>query len=524
MLGFLIYNKMWYPFNTTDSDSEDEIYTVHYFIDDLASRNQELLNYHDFKGEIWNKYPNGEYDGDEIGVFYSEYKRERQKYSKIATDFLKRLINNDKTGVVKETVGKLFTLAAFRDRRYLVDENEIWNHYIEHQNKKNEEREREPIIFTPPKPPPKPKPKIQIDLTRIKGIIYDELVKTDLKLLNKNEFLNYLFNEHPQYTTESNKLYTQYKKDYKNYHKYKPVMPAVSPDMTLTFPFRSKIKDYEENIDKGIFPDTVKMTDEIPDKNSKRLKKIYSRPSFAYYPYSWEIDHLQYNRNRITYLFCLNINTRYLYVIPVNNKSAQETRTALTTLINKERENFNHPVNNIRGDGDKGFEVMKNYFPNINFYFTSSAFTYHNKLVDAVMKTLRNALNNDKLWDGNHDDIIQQLAYYYNFTKHRAIGMKPVDMHTNINKEWEYIRMMTERLNDVKRKQYEEGFFDYKPGDKLRIHLEYAKTNKKFDKRRRQFDRKGEFIRYVNGNVLIKLDGGRIEEVPIYYTGSLPQD
>ena len=81
--------------------------------------------------------------------------------------------------------------------------------------------------------------------------------------------------------------------------------------------------------------------------------------------------------------------------------------------------------------------------------------------------------------------------------------------------------MITERLDDVKRKQMNEGFFTYKPGDKLRVHLEYAKTNKKFDKRRRQFDRNGEFIKYINGNVLLNLGGGQIVEVPIYYTDKI---
>ena len=187
-------------------------------------------------------------------------------------------------------------------------------------------------------------------------------------------------------------------------------------------------------------------------------------------------------------------------------------------MIGKENDNFNHPVNNIRGDGDKGFEAIKTMFPHINFYFTSSKFTYHNKLIDAAMRTLRNALNNDSLWDGHHDDIIQQLVYYYNFTKHRVTKMSPIDMHTDIDKEWEYIRQKTEELNDAKLKQYQHGLFNYKPGDRIRIHLEYSKTNQLFDKRRRQFDREGTFIRYINGNCLIQLDNNQTIEVPIYFT------
>ena len=497
------------------------MYTVEDFIYDLALQNQEEMVYNEFKGKIQRKFPNIWYDGDEIGEFYKEYKQQRQKESQIATKFLKKLIDENKTGVVKDTVGKLYQLASFRDRRELVDENEIWNYYLRH----NKQKEAKPLLKPKPPEPPKP-PKPKLDLAQAKALIYDNLIRSGRAFLEKEEFINYLLNEQPKYTTEWNKLYTQYKKDYNRFHKYDPVMPAVSPDMTLSYPFRSKMKEYEINRSKGIFPETVQMTNEISDKNSKLLKKTYSRPSFAPYPYSWEIDHLQYDNKRITYLFCLNINTRYLYVIPVNNKSAQETRKALNILIEKEKQNFNHPVKNIRGDGDKGFEAVKGYFPNINFYFTSSKFTYHNKLVDAVMRTLRNALNNDSLWDARHDDIIQQLVYYYNFTTHRAIGMKPVDMHGVIDKEWEYIRKMTEELNDVKRKQKINGFYDYKPGDKLKIHLEYTKTTDRFKKRRRQFDVDAEFIGYVNGNCRCKLKEGvmigdklvYIVDVPIYYT------
>ena len=91
-------------------------------------------------------------------------------------------------------------------------------------------------------------------------------------------------------------------------------------------------------------------------------------------------------------------------------------------------------------------------------------------------------------------------------------------MHTDIDKEWEYIRQKTEELNDAKLKQYQHGLFNYKPGDRIRIHLEYSKTNQLFDKRRRQFDREGTFIRYINGNCLIQLDNGHNIEVPIYFT------
>ena len=231
------------------------------------------------------------------------------------------------------------------------------------------------------------------------------------------------------------KEFMLHKKDFNKFHKHDPVMPCVEPNTQLSYPFRSKINEFTKGKVSGYFPKDVKFKMEPLDKNSKKLKSELSRPSFAYEPYSWEIDHLQFNKEKVTYLFCININTRYLYVFPVQNKSAQETRIAIQTLIEKEKTNFNHPVKNIRGDGDKGFEKLTEMFKDINFYLSGSKFTYHNKIIDAVMRTLRNALNNDSLWDAQHDDIIQQLVYYYNFTYHRIIKMKPIDMHSDIDKE-----------------------------------------------------------------------------------------
>jgi len=202
----------------------------------------------------------------------------------------------------------------------------------------------------------------------------------------------------------------------------------------------------------------------------------------------------------------------------VLNKSEQETRQAIQYLIDQEQLRFNHPVNNIRGDGDKGFNSATKYFPNLNFYFSSSPYTFHNKIVDAVMRTLRDALgvNGQIYLNGNYDSIIQQLVYYYNNTWHRMINMKPIEMHTNISKEWEYIRKQTEKLNEIKTEQMKHGLMSFKEGDKVMLHLDYGKTDKSMTKRRRRFDTVGEFIRYINGNGLVKV-GSKIVEVPIYY-------
>ena len=486
------------------------MFDIRLYIDDLARRNEPERSYHAFKSEI--KRENPYLDSDECDEYYEQYKSERNKVCKSATEYLINLI--DTTNIkTNKTLSQLFALTSFKNRSELVNKENIYAHYLE---KKHQEAKSPPTIPLPP--PPKPKPKTVIDTKPAEKFIYDRLIITKHPLLSQDDFMTFCLNELRDYASKIPQLYTFYKREYNRFHRHDPVIPALNPNTLLTYPFRSKMDDYLIGQHKGYFLPGVKFNFEPSDKQPKKLKNELSRPSFAPFPYSWEIDHLQFDKTKITYLFCLNINTRYLYVIPVNNKSAQETRRAIETLIGKENDNFNHPVNNIRGDGDKGFEAIKTMFPHINFYFTSSKFTYHNKLIDAAMRTLRNALNNDSLWDGHHDDIIQQLVYYYNFTKHRVTKMSPIDMHTDIDKEWEYIRQKTEELNDAKLKQYQHGLFNYKPGDRIRIHLEYSKTNQLFDKRRRQFDREGTFIQYINGNCLIQLDKGQKIEVPVYFT------
>ena len=184
---------------------------------------------------------------------------------------------------------------------------------------------------------------------------------------------------------------------------------------------------------------------------------------------------------------------------------------------------------------DTGFKSIVEAFPNINFYFQSSKFTYHNKIVDSVIRTLRNALfnfdvdNPNKYWNGKHDEIIQQLVEYYNHTWHRMIKMTPHEMHVDIDKEWKYIRAQIERLGDAKKKQKDAGLFNYKPGDRLLIHLDYGKLNplttREF-RRRRNFDRFAKFVRYQNGNCLVQLEKPikvdktvfEVVEIPIYFT------
>ena len=220
-----------------------------------------------------------------------------------------------------------------------------------------------------------------------------------------------------------------------------------------------------------------------------------------------------------------------MYAILVKDKTKIESQLAITKLITFERERFNHPIKYIRFDGDRGFLAVQKYFEDeqvkevdkITFNSQSSPYTNHNRMVDRAIRRLRDMTENvAEIFDGSYKNnaIIQQVVHHYNNLIHYGISkLTPLDMHTDINKEWAYIRRMKEKLYDRKRLQMKEGFWNYKPNvTELRIYLDPDKTKNMFDKNRRKFKTFGLFQEYKHGNVVALLRDGRKVEVPIYYT------
>ncbi|KAA6371288.1 MAG: hypothetical protein EZS28_033185 [Streblomastix strix] len=159
-------------------------------------------------------------------------------------------------------------------------------------------------------------------------------------------------------------------------------------DQLSLFPFRSKIKQYEKiNKEKITIPTQIK---DIQVKPLSNLQRPYFSPKIG----SWEIDIIvginpSTGRTRL-YLFAININTKYLVVIPMKDKSSDQLKIALKKLMKQVY------VNNIRGDGEIGFKanVIKQLCDenHITSYFTSSPYTQHNRIVDSAIRTIRNGV------------------------------------------------------------------------------------------------------------------------------------
>ena len=86
-----------------------------------------------------------------------------------------------------------------------------------------------------------------------------------------------------------------------------------------------------DEIIKGRQPKIDPNDDLIP---SKMLKK-FQRPYFSPHLNSYEIDlaFFKEDNKMHNYIFCININTRKLYVIPINNKDMYDLKHALNLLL-----------------------------------------------------------------------------------------------------------------------------------------------------------------------------------------------
>ena len=227
------------------------------------------------------------------------------------------------------------------------------------------------------------------------------------------------------------------------------------------------------------------------------------------------------NKNQL-YLILININTRYLYIYPLKKKDTNSVVQALDFFIN----DVEGQISSITADGERAFiseQVLEGlHDQGIKTNFIKADYLNHIRMVDNVIRTLRNMFNGDvnRMLDNNE---MQKAVTYLNNSINRSTQLTPAEMEKYPQLEETWIRRVRQNNNTVKEKQEERGLFNYKLGDILFICLDKNKTNNKFDKKRRNFELLGSFLDYVNGNVAINLLGKTFEStrtivVPIYYT------
>ena len=324
-----------------------------------------------------------------------------------------------------------------------------------------------------------------------------------------------------------NDWYTIYEDEYDRKHHIKRIETKQKKQIRNEIKERHKVKATEKDIG---YPFRSKQKTSIPTDPFIRKDEL-SRPYYSPYLHSWEID---FADNLIEqgdkYFFCINVNTRFLVMF-----KGPETKEFVRKSLHELIERFK--VKSVRGDGALCFTSNASWLNSlgINTYFTSEKMTFHNKIVDSVIRTIRNAIGYRKI----NDAQLVKIVDYYNNTYHESIGMTPMEMMRDEEKEWEYIRSKDDELKQVVRRQRDKGLLSYAPGNVLLVHTDLTKTEDKNEKRRRRFDRLGVFQNYVGATranvrvkiyrpILLSTSGKTVKYVydiivPVYYTRKISE-
>lgn len=265
----------------------------------------------------------------------------------------------------------------------------------------------------------------------------------------------------------------------------------------------------------------------VQDRNPKIVANKLKRPYFSPHVDSYEGDLMfissdpRYQLH--PYLVLININTRFVYLEFLLDKSTASLKNAFDNLF------YNGlRMNNLRFDGESAIDndEMKNFFfkRGVNVFCSSSPYTNKSRIVDRFIRTLRdkyciveaNYRRSHKKF--NYDiqhNLLQQIVAIYNNKYHRGIGMKPVEM--DHEKENLYIRFKKLQLKAVQDKQERAGLHNLVAGQPVKIFLDQKKTEETFKKKRGNFNRDANFLQYKNGNAIVKCDNNEIVEIPIYW-------
>jgi hypothetical protein len=223
---------------------------------------------------------------------------------------------------------------------------------------------------------------------------------------------------------------------------------------------------------------------------------------------------------RPIYFFIININTRYLVVYELKNKSTDEIYNALIKFL--KRYNPNNSSIYFCGDGDRGFLPLKKRFDMhnknypIHFFFKPPTsyylqLTYSNKIIDSVIKTIRNLIatvggNNPKAFA--NPPLLHRVVNNYNNTVHSAYLNKYTPTQVQENREIEsfYIKECQRKLEEIDNRRIKAGYLSYEPNNILLVYVPLENIFSVLtEKRRRNFNEIAKFVRYENGNCVVDL-------------------
>lgn len=176
-------------------------------------------------------------------------------------------------------------------------------------------------------------------------------------------------------------------------------------------------------------------------------------------PYSRE------NKNNKYILVVIDVFSKYVWALPVKNKSAKDVSEAMQIILNK----IKPQPKNIQTDLGKEFynstfaSLMQKY--KLNHYSTFSA--KKASIVERVNRTLKSAMWKIFSYQGSYKwlEVLPKVVEKYNSSVHSTIHMKPKDV--NKKNEQKILQTAYNRIKKVDLKSIK-----FKVGDKVRLSKE----------------------------------------------------
>ena len=141
------------------------------------------------------------------------------------------------------------------------------------------------------------------------------------------------------------------------------------------------------------------------------------------------MDSLSKSNNGYNYILTvIDVLSKYAWVEPIKTKSGENLVKAFEKICKKGRQSEKLHT-------DKGTEFTNRLFQRFLKDKSIFFFTTHNdtkaSIVERFNRTLKGNILQLRISNKNkYIDVLQKLIYSYNHSRHRSIGMKPVDVNT----------------------------------------------------------------------------------------------
>ncbi len=167
---------------------------------------------------------------------------------------------------------------------------------------------------------------------------------------------------------------------------------------------------------------------------SKHLKKQYKREGAVRPLFSVQVDLADFPKlqnplnNNIRYLLiCIDVFSRYLWVLPLKNKS--NLHIALDTVFQQIKKDFHSTPENVTGDNEFDTNQLKHMANKYKFkwWFGDPEEKYRTGIVERVIRTLRNLIKRYLTQNNTtkYIDVLQDLVDNYNDTEHGHTRSRP---------------------------------------------------------------------------------------------------